>query len=616
MAEHRIGKEPAPNAAENEENSSYQVVARRYRPQGFDTLIGQDHVAKALMGAIASGRVGHAYLFTGARGVGKTSSARILAKALNCVHGPTPTPCNECEICEAISTGDDIDVLEIDGASNRGIDEIRQLRQNATIKPSRARYKIYIIDEVHMLTREAFNALLKILEEPPEHVKFIFCTTEPNKLPITILSRCQRFDFAGIDTQMIAEHLGYIARNEGVAADEGVCETLARRANGSMRDAQSLLEQLLSFAPDHITLADVNGMLGTVDDQKIFDLIAQIQSGTPGGLFPILAKAAGEGVDFGVLLEQMIGVFRDLLVVSLGCGAKMLAYSSTGRFDEIRQIAESFGVERILASMQIISQTISRMRYSTQGRILAEMTLVRLCALDRLTDAVRLIEQLRTGQLPLAASSPQALPQKKTTELALELLNNSPPPVRPVPPPPSPAGKASPQPSRVSRPPVRPPEPPAETAETGAPEPESKPSLSSLSKTELLTLWRHMTGRFGVTLSIASRACSRLDWDGSVLRIGFPPDKERDKEAAYCEENKSRLAESLSALVAETSIPIEIYRTDEPIRPAGNQPKPKPPKISPAQKIEERRQKMELPIVKEIEKEFGGILEDVKDPRE
>ena len=615
MAENRIGKEPAPNAAENEENSSYQVVARRYRPQGFDALIGQDHVAKALMGAIASGRVGHAYLFTGARGVGKTSSARILAKALNCVHGPTPTPCNECEICQAISTGDDIDVLEIDGASNRGIDEIRQLRQSATIKPSRARYKIYIIDEVHMLTREAFNALLKILEEPPEHVKFIFCTTEPNKLPITILSRCQRFDFAGIDTQMIAEHLRYIARNEGVAADEGVCETLARRANGSMRDAQSLLEQLLSFAPDHITLADVNGMLGTVDDQKIFDLIAQIQNGTPGGLFPILAKAAGEGVDFGVLLEQMIGVFRDLLVVSLGCSAKMLAYSSPGRFGEIQQIAESFGVERILASMQIISQTISRMRYSTQGRILAEMALVRLCALDRLTDAVRLIEQLRAGQISPAVPAPQPLPQKKTSELALELLNNSPPPVRPTPPPAAQTSPASPPRPRVSHPPVPTVPPPAEPAETAAPEP--KPSLSSLSQTELLTLWRRVTGRFGVTLSIASRACSRLDWNGSVLRIGFPPDKERDQATAYCAENKSKISQTLSEFVAETPVPIEIYRTDEPIHSAGNQPpKPKPKKISPTQKYEDMREKMELPIVKEIEKEFGGILEDVKDPHE
>jgi len=186
---------------------SYVVVARRYRPQTFDELVGQQHVAKALSNAIATNRVGHAYLFTGARGVGKTSAARILAKALNCQQGPTPSPCNVCELCQSISSGDDVDVLEIDGASNRGIDEIRQLRQNVNVRPSRSRFKIYIIDEVHMLTREAFNALLKTLEEPPEHVKFIFCTTEANKIPITILSRCQRFDFAGIQTASIAQRL-------------------------------------------------------------------------------------------------------------------------------------------------------------------------------------------------------------------------------------------------------------------------------------------------------------------------------------------------------------------------------------------------------------------------
>src|SRR5579863_4283288 len=189
---------------ESDRASDYVVVARRYRPQSFAELVGQQHVAQALAGAIASNRVGHAYLFTGARGVGKTSSARILAKALNCVHGPTSTPCNQCDICRSVSTGDDVDVLEIDGASNRGIDEMRQLRQNVNVRPSRARFKIYIIDEVHMLTKEAFNALLKTLEEPPEHVKFIFCTTEPEKIPVTILSRCQRYDFAGISTEAIA----------------------------------------------------------------------------------------------------------------------------------------------------------------------------------------------------------------------------------------------------------------------------------------------------------------------------------------------------------------------------------------------------------------------------
>ena len=236
--------EPSAPAPPGSNGGEYVVVARRYRPQTFDELIGQEHVARGLSGAILSHRVGHAYLFTGARGVGKTSAARILAKALNCVHGPAPAPCNECDICRSISSGDDVDVLEIDGASNRGIDEIRQLRQNVNMRPSRARFKVYIIDEVHMLTREAFNALLKTLEEPPEHVKFIFCTTEPEKIPITILSRCQRYDFAGIQAESIATRLRQIAVAEGVEADDDAIALLARRAAGSMRDSQSLLEQL------------------------------------------------------------------------------------------------------------------------------------------------------------------------------------------------------------------------------------------------------------------------------------------------------------------------------------------------------------------------------------
>ena len=252
---------------------SYVVVARRYRPQTFDELIGQEHVAQALSNAIATNRVGHAYLFTGARGVGKTSAARILAKALNCQKGPTPVPCNQCDICQSISSGEDVDVLEIDGASNRGIDEIRQLRQNAGVRPSRSRFKIYIIDEVHMLTREAFNALLKTLEEPPEHVKFIFCTTEPTKIPITILSRCQRFDFAGILTRSIRQRLEQIVAAEGVEAEPEALEVLARRAAGSMRDSQSLLEQLLAFSPGRITVAEVHAMLGTAGEERLAALM-------------------------------------------------------------------------------------------------------------------------------------------------------------------------------------------------------------------------------------------------------------------------------------------------------------------------------------------------------
>src|SRR6476659_9480402 len=205
--------------AESPRDSQYVVVARRYRPQSFDELIGQKTVSQGLANAINTNRVGHAYLFTGARGVGKTSTARIFAKCLNCVNGPTTTPCGQCDICQGIAGGDDVDVIEIDGASNRGIDEIRQLRSNVNVRPSRARFKIYIIDEVHMLTTPAFNALLKTLEEPPEHVKFIFCTTEADKIPITVLSRCQRFDFAPIETRSILARLQEIAASEGVEAE-------------------------------------------------------------------------------------------------------------------------------------------------------------------------------------------------------------------------------------------------------------------------------------------------------------------------------------------------------------------------------------------------------------
>ncbi|MEM6655401.1 MAG: DNA polymerase III subunit gamma/tau, partial [Planctomycetota bacterium] len=256
----------------------YVVVARRYRPQLLDELIGQQHIADALKQAIISGRVGHAYLFTGARGVGKTSAARIFAKALNCSASdkPTPTPCGACSICLDVAAGDDVDVIEIDGASNRGIDEIRQLRQNVAVRPSRARFKVYIIDEVHMLTKEAFNALLKTLEEPPEHVKFLFATTEPNKIPITILSRCQRFDFAGIDAPSIRTRLRQIAEAEGVAIDDEALQVLGMRAAGSMRDSQSLLEQLLAVADGSITGHDVNNLLGLASAERIAGIASRM----------------------------------------------------------------------------------------------------------------------------------------------------------------------------------------------------------------------------------------------------------------------------------------------------------------------------------------------------
>jgi DNA polymerase-3 subunit gamma/tau len=380
--------------------AEYVVVARRYRPQTFAELIGQDHVARALTGAIAANRVGHAYLFTGARGVGKTSAARILAKALNCQRGPTPTPCNQCDLCESISAGSDVDVLEIDGASNRGIDEIRQLRQNVNIRPSRARFKIYIIDEVHMLTREAFNALLKTLEEPPEHVKFIFCTTEAAKIPITILSRCQRFDFAGIRLPSIVERLSQIVAAEGASAEPEALAILARRAGGSMRDSQSLLEQLLSVAGGKITVAEVHALLGTAGEARMAALAAHLVERNPGGAIAEVTAAVDEGVDVGQLLEQLLGYFRDMMSAAVGCPPDALLHTSPAEHQRLAAAGKQLGLETILAIMQIIEHTLSRLRYSTQGRTLAELALVRIANLENLDELSELIAQLRSGAPP------------------------------------------------------------------------------------------------------------------------------------------------------------------------------------------------------------------------
>ena len=394
------------------------VVARRYRPQTFEDLIGQQHVSQALSRAIASDRVGHAYLFTGARGVGKTSAARILAKALNCIQGTSPTPCNTCELCQSVSSGDDVDVLEIDGASNRGIDEIRQLRQNVAVRPSRARYKIYIIDEVHMLTKEAFNALLKTLEEPPEHVKFIFATTEPNKIPVTILSRCQRYDFAGIETAAIQARLEEIATAEGVTIDADALQILAMRAAGSMRDSQSLLEQLLSTGTQAITSADVTTMLGIAPALRLSQLVRPLIDRNAATALTELDAGISEGAEVSQLIDQLLGYFRDVMTQAVGCDATSLLYALPGQKEEVREVAEQLGVHTLLAIVQILDQTAARMRVSTHTRTLAEMAIVRICHLENLDELSTLISQVKGPQLkglapPTTASSPAKAPPVK-----------------------------------------------------------------------------------------------------------------------------------------------------------------------------------------------------------
>jgi DNA polymerase-3 subunit gamma/tau len=385
--------------AKSSENSGdqYQVVALRYRPQAFGDLVGQGHIATALSNAIDQCRVGHAYLFTGARGVGKTSSARIFAKCLNCETGPTKTPCNECDICQSVSSGEDVDVLEIDGASNRGIDEIRQLRSNAAVRPSRSRHKIYIIDEVHMLTTQAFNALLKTLEEPPKHVKFIFCTTDPQKIPITVLSRCQRFDFSPVQTNEIANRLREIATAEGVTADEEALALLARRANGSMRDSQSLLEQLFSFCGEVISVDEVHQLLGTADIGRIAAVATALAESNPSEALNLIHKGVLEGVDSGQMAEQLLGYFRDMMAARVGCEEETLLNCTSSDVEQLNSLAETLGLETILMIVQLLDAAVVRMQTSLHGRTLLEVAAIRICNLEKLESISDLVQSLSKG---------------------------------------------------------------------------------------------------------------------------------------------------------------------------------------------------------------------------
>ena len=320
----------------------YLVLARKWRPQQFDEVVAQKHITTTLRNAIAQKRIAHSYLFTGPRGVGKTTTARILAKALNCEQGPTPTPCNRCHSCVEITKGNSLDVLEIDGASNRGIDEIRNLRENVKYAPSSGKYKVYIIDEVHMLTPEAFNALLKTLEEPPAHVIFVLATTQPQKIPSTIISRCLRFDFHRIPTKEIAEHLSYIAQQEGIEVEEEALLSIARRAEGSMRDAQSIFDQIISYQGEKISQRDLKEMLGLIDQDILFSLTHAIVEGDASKGLGILEEMEIQGYDLLEFAHSLVGHLRSLLLAKLSQPLDLSAEEEQRYGEEAKNLDEGY----------------------------------------------------------------------------------------------------------------------------------------------------------------------------------------------------------------------------------------------------------------------------------
>jgi len=435
---------------------SYLVLARKYRPQKFSELTGQEHVSRTLQNAIDCGRVAHAFLFTGARGVGKTSSARILAKTLNCEQGPTTEPCNICPACLEITAGNSVDVFEIDGASNTGVDDIRELRDNVKYLPSHSRYKIFIIDEVHMLSTSAFNALLKTLEEPPPHVKFIFATTEPHKVPITILSRCQRLDFKRIPLLTAVNRLRYIVDQEHIAISDEALTVVARKGDGSMRDSLSTLDQVLAFCGDSVSDDDVSALLGVVD-RRLLANAAAATLGHDGRLaLDIVRQADQFGYNMRQFCQELIEQFRALLLCKATDNFDELVELSDHEREAVSALAKQTDLTTIQRSLTILLKADSDMAHSSFTRLVLEMALVKMATLAPAVPVADLLDRLKKlesgGSRPVLATAAvaQAPARPSPPEAAQRPVPQHTPP--PQPKPVQPVPEAAPQPAPAPQP--------------------------------------------------------------------------------------------------------------------------------------------------------------------
>jgi len=576
---------------------SYTVLARRYRSQTFDQVVGQEAAAQTLRNAIASDRVAHAYLFTGTRGVGKTTMARILAKSLNCqaYDKPTMTPCCKCESCLAINEGEDIDVLEIDGASNTGVDHIRELRQNAIYRPARARFKIYIIDEVHMLSTSAFNALLKTLEEPPEHVKFILATTEPNKVLATIQSRCQRFDFRNIQSSEIAEQLKTILADEKVEADEALVRRVARLANGSMRDALSLLDQLLSMSEDKLTVELLAQLLGTPRSERIVDLAEAISKGGLGEVLHQVEATLSEGLALEPLAEALQEHFRDLMVIrNCGPDTELVEVDDAPLRQRMAEQAKLFDDATLVYNITVMEELRRSLRMSGSSRALVEAALVRMTAVERFSDTKLLLEQLQHWQ----KSHPEI---RRATDAATGA--NTSRAVRPNPP--------------VRNNP-RQAEPPAPSAgrlkqEVGDEKPKGTLDLpDTLSLNYLQENWSK------IVAEIMRRGMKHLEgyiqpaqpcqWQNGKLGITYPHDA---GIGSYLQGQTSTIKEIQKALSDVLLRPIEVNLVEPAEKPRA--PSKKPGKPSPGAKPSQKEinATMNDPQVKQVQQILGGKVRTV-----
>ena len=408
---------------------SYLVLARKWRPQTFDEVIGQEHVTRTLRNAIRSERVAHAFLFTGPRGVGKTTTARLLAKALNCEKGPTPDPCNACSQCEEITNGSSIDVLEIDGASHTGVDNVRDLTEGVQYRPAKGRFRVVIIDEVHMLSNAAFNALLKTLEEPPAHVKFIFATTESHKILQTILSRCQRYDFKRIPLRDLIQQLSRLAQEEGFHCDEAGLALLAREADGSLRDAESLLDQVVAWSNGRVEEVSVREALGVADRQALFRVVEAVLAEDPAQVLRLTGDLYQYGYDPRRLCHDLLEHFHDLVVAKVSADLSVLADLPDHEVEIVRKQAASRSQEDLQRFFSLLLETEEAVRRSAYTQLVIEMALVKLASQPPVLPIEAALAKLEELQHQLASSSTSAVPAREQSRRS----STSATPIRPSP---------------------------------------------------------------------------------------------------------------------------------------------------------------------------------------